>query len=249
MKVTNPIKYDVSNSIARMDSILNSGDFSDCHYVPSRDSLTYTNGCYVNVSALFIDIVGSSNMTDYYYRPTLAKIYRCFISECTAIMNDSALSDLCKEINIHGDCVWGVFDTSFKEDFNTVFNVAAKLNTMIGALNHKLAQKVNDQISVGIGLDYGRALMVKAGYSGSGINDVIWMGDVVNSACHLANAAGRGNLKPIVVSNNIYSMLNKDNQRFLYPVSIDNITNYEGDVILTKTRDCFKEALNLTANN
>ena len=34
--------------------------------------------------------------------------------------------------------------------------------------------------------------MVKAGYSGSGINDVIWMGDVVNTACHLANKAGRG---------------------------------------------------------
>ena len=59
----------------------------------------------VNVNSLFIDIVGSSDMTDVHKRPTLAKIYRCFISECTAIMNDAALGDLCKEINIHGDCV------------------------------------------------------------------------------------------------------------------------------------------------
>lgn len=40
--------------------------------------------------------------------------------------------------------------------------------------------------------------MVKAGYSGSGINDVIWMGDVVNTACHLANKAGRGIRNKIV---------------------------------------------------
>ncbi len=32
--------------------------------------------------------------------------------------------------------------------------------------------------------------MVKASYSGNNINDVIWMGDVVNSACHLSNKAG-----------------------------------------------------------
>lgn len=228
MKVTNPIAYDVSNSVARMDAILNKGDFSDCHHVPSRDSLTYTNGYYVNVTALFIDIVGSSSMTNGLYRPTLAKIYRCFISECTAIMNDAALGNLCKEININGDCVWGVFDTSSsKDNINTVFDVALRLNTMIGALNHKLDQKVHKRISVGIGLDYGRALMVKAGYSGSGLNDVIWMGDVVNTACHLANKAGRGFVEPIVVSSNIYSLLSDYNRRTLSEIDLDGETCYE----------------------
>lgn len=47
-------------------------------------------------------------MTDEHKRPTLAKMYRAFLSECVAIMN--AETD-CKEININGDCVWGVFDT------------------------------------------------------------------------------------------------------------------------------------------
>lgn len=244
MKVTNPIAYDVSNSVARMDAILNTGDFYDCRHVPSRDSLTYTNGYYVYVTALFIDIVGSSSMTNDHYRPTLAKIYRCFISECTAIMNDKALGDLCKEINIHGDCVWGVFDTSSnKENINTVFNVAAELNTMIDALNYKLAQKVDEEISVGIGLDYGRALMVKAGYYHSGLNDVIWMGDVVNTASHLANAAGRNGLNPIIVSNNIYPMLNEHNKNLLRSVFINSDIHYQGNIIDSAMQNYFRASL------
>jgi hypothetical protein len=39
-------------------------------------------------------------------------------------------------------------------------------------------------------MSYGRALMIKAGYKNSGINEVVWMGDVVRGACHLA---GHGN--------------------------------------------------------
>ena len=33
--------------------------------------------------------------------------------------------------------------------------------------------------------------MIKAGYSGSGINDIVYMGDVVNRAAHLAHKAGQ----------------------------------------------------------
>lgn len=224
---TNRIEYNATNSANRMDNILNTSNdnFSDRCYIPSRGDLTYTNGYYVNVSALFIDIVGSSDMTNAHYRPTLAKIYRCFISECTAIMNDAALGDLCKEINIHGDCVWGVFDTYYQESFNTIFSVALQLKDMINTLNDKLYRRYNQQIEVGIGLDYGRALMVKAGYYHSGLNDVIWMGDVVNTACHLANDAGRQGKPPILVSENIFTKLREDNQKLLLPRY-----NYNGDI-------------------
>ena len=81
--------------------------------IPSRDKLTYKNGYYVNVTALFIDIVDSSKLTDGNKRPTLAKMYRAFLSECVAIMNSW---EMCKEININGDCVWGVFETPKKSD-------------------------------------------------------------------------------------------------------------------------------------
>lgn len=226
VKNDNRRTYDVKKSEARMDSILNKGDFHDWPNVPSRDSLTYTNGYYVNVTALFIDIVGSSDMTDVHKRPTLAKIYRCFISECTAIMDDAALGDLCKEINIHGDCVWGVFDTSSQNDFNTVLNVALKLKDMIKTLNDKLKKRGYHTIEVGIGVDYGRALMVKAGYDKSGLNDVIWMGDVVNSACHLANKAGRQGKSPILISENIHHKLSYNNKKLFYWSKDKDVTYY-----------------------
>ena len=60
-------------------------------------------------------------------RPTLAKMYRAFLSECVAIMNSW---NMCKEININGDCVWGVFETPRKTDIDNVCLVAAQLNSM-----------------------------------------------------------------------------------------------------------------------
>lgn len=241
MEVTNKILYDVEKSAERIDNILNesNGNFSDKDYIPQRASLTYTNGFYVNVSALFIDIVGSSDMTEDSKRPTLAKIYRSFISECTAIMNDSCLN--CKEININGDCVWGVFDTPLKSNINDVFSTAAELNSLIKILNYKLRKKGYQEISVGIGADYGRALMVKAGYLGSGLNDVIWMGDVVNSACHIANKAGRDYREPIIVSSIFYSNLSEDNQKFFKTTSIDWNTYYQCNVVNTNMDNWYDE--------
>ena len=240
MEVTNRIDYDVEKSSKRMDDILDagSGNFSDSDTIPARSSLTYTNGYYVNITALFIDIVGSSDMTDEHKRPVLAKIYRSFISECTAIMN-SELS--CKEISINGDCVWGVFETPYKSDIDDVFSTAARLNSMVKILNYKLRKKGYSTIAVGMGIDYGRALMVKAGYSGSGLNDVIWMGDVVNSACHIANRAGRDGKKPILVSSCIYSNLKEDNQSFFGSTTIGWDTYYQADVVNTYMENWYNE--------
>ena len=232
METTTNITYCVDKSAQRMDDILNAGNgnYADSSTIPKRSSLTYTNGYYVYITALFIDIVGSSDMTDEHKRPTLAKMYRCFISECTALMNSKSI---CKEININGDCVWGVFDTPENVDIDAIFSVAAQLNSMVKILNYKLRKKNYSEISVGIGMDYGRALMVKAGYSGSGLNDVIWMGDVVNSSCHLANKAGRDGHKPIIVSSCVQSYLNERNQGLLTSTMIDWNTYYEGNVINT----------------
>lgn len=240
MEVTSRITYDVEKSASRMDDILNAGNgnYSDSSSIPARSSLTYTNGYYVYITALFIDIVGSSDMTDEHKRPTLAKMYRSFISECTAIMNSESN---CKEISINGDCVWGVFETPKKTDIDDVFSVAAKLNSMVKILNYKLKKKGYSEISVGIGMDYGRALMVKAGYSGSGLNDVIWMGDVVNSACHICNQAGRNGHSTLMVSSCIYGNLNEHNQGLLSKTTIDWTTYYQGEVINTSMNQWYNE--------
>jgi len=223
--------YKVEDSADRIDGILDANDndyIDNKNDIPSRDKLTYKNGYYVDVTALFIDIVDSSKLTDGHKRPTLAKMYRSFLSECVAIMNSY---EICKEININGDCVWGVFETPNKSDVDRVTDVAAKLCSMIKILNYKLGKKKYDEISVGIGIDDGNALMVKAGYLGSGLNDVIWMGDVVNSACHLANIAGRGIRKSILVSSQVYKNVLEETQKLLSSCTIDGTMYYEGTFV------------------
>lgn len=237
---TNYISYNVDKSAQRIDDILNAdnSNFSDADTIPSRDKLTFANGYYVNVTALFIDIVGSSDMTDSHKRPTLAKMYRAFLSECVAIMNGS---DICKEVSINGDCVWGVFETPLQSQIDHTFGIAAKLNSLVKILNYKLLKKGYSEISVGIGMDYGRALMVKAGYSGSGINDVIWMGDVVNSACHICNMAGRDGRSVLMVSACIYSNLNDHNKKLLSSTYIGWTQYYQGNIVNTGMEDWYNE--------
>lgn len=98
--------YKVEDSASRMDDILDAddNDYQDNeNSIPARNKLTYKNGYYVNVTALFIDIVDSSKLTDGHKRPTLAKMYRAFLSECVAIMNSW---EMCKEININYICLF-----------------------------------------------------------------------------------------------------------------------------------------------
>lgn len=240
MEANHTMSYDVQKSWERMDEILNASNdnYSDEDSIPSRSDLTFKNGYYVKVTAIFIDIVGSSDMTDEHKRPTLAKMYRAFLSECVAIMNAEAD---CKEININGDCVWGVFETPDKEQIENIILVAGKLNSMIKILNYKLRKKDYSEISVGIGIDYGRALMVKAGYSGSGINDVIWMGDVVNTACHLCNKAGRYIRSVIVISNTVYDDLNEEIQKKFSRFSDQYVTRYEGSITNSSMEEWYIE--------
>lgn len=207
------LEYDFEKSLERIDEILDTDNkqYEEKESIPTRDSLTYTNGYYVKCTALFVDICDSSKLPDYQNRPVLAKIYRSFISELVALFNGF---EKCREVNINGDCVWAVFDTSTKSEIDSVFAAAFQANALVNILNYKLDKRNYKTYKVGIGIDYGRALMIKAGHKGSTINDVIWMGDVVNQACHLAskgNDTWAGGY-PIMLSQVIFNSLNKDNQ-------------------------------------
>jgi len=237
---SNYISYDFEKSRKRIDEILDAKDtsYEEVEEIPSRDRLTFNNGFYVTkTSALFIDIRGSSKMVSDYYRPTLAKIYRSYISECVAIINGN---DDCAEINIHGDCVWGVFDSRYKPQIDGIFSTAAQLASLIDTLNCKYKKKNINPINVGIGMSFGRVLMLKAGYSGSGLNDVVWMGEVVNDACKLCSYGNRTSYdKEIMVSSDFYSNLNEHNKNLL--LWNKNRGCYHGDVINTNMDNWLKE--------
>ena len=216
-------------SVERIKEIINSSDlnFEEKDSIPSRDSLTFTNGFYVKCSAMFVDIRGSKALTEKYKRPTLARIYKSYTLELVAVMKcHSKVS----EINIEGDCVWGVFDTPYKSDIQELFSVSAMVSSLIDILNWQYEKKGYDPISIGIGIDYGRTLMIKAGYKGSGINDIVWMGDVVNSASALCSYGNKSYSDyETMVSNVVYNNLTDSDQELLSWNS--NRQCYHGNIV------------------
>lgn len=231
-------RYDWIASSARIREILNqpAGVFEETNGLPDRDKLSFTNGFYGMCSAIYIDIRDSSALPEKHKRPTLAKIYRSFISEVVAVLNSDPHV---REVNIVGDCVWATYKTEDIDHIDDVFAIVAQANSLMNLLNHHFRKKGIDELKVGIGVDYGRVLMVKAGYSGSGINDVVYMGDVVNRAAHLAHQAGRGwGASPLYVGGDFQNNLNDHNKTLLKSQLVTGLgTVYVGDPIIPEMND------------
>ena len=208
-------QYDLEKSVERISEILDGSDasYEDHKGIPSRDSLSFTNGYYVDVTVLFVDIRGSKELSEKHTRPVLAKIYRAYVSEIVAVLKGNMTVS---EIYIEGDGVWAVFNTTTKTDVNSVFNTAAQVASLIDVLNVKLTKKGYSTIEVGIGLDDGESLYIKAGYKGSGINEVVWIGRVVGTCAALC---GYGNKlwsdREIMVSEIVYGNLTDANKKLL----------------------------------
>ncbi|MFF3289128.1 hypothetical protein [Streptomyces sp. NPDC003023] len=232
--------YDHTASARRIRDYLTSStsSYEEVNSLPDRDKLTFSNGFYANCSAIFVDIRKSSQLPSHYKRPRLARIYRAYLSELVAIFNGDPNT---REINIAGDATWAVVNTPYKRDVDSVFGLGAKANSMVKILNYEMKKASYGQpIEVGIGMSWGRALMIKAGYSGSGISDVVYMGDVVNEAAKLANYGSSGwNIPPVVTSSNFHENLNDHNKELLkYDYSR---SCYTGTVINTVMEEWFKE--------
>ncbi|MGA5195676.1 adenylate/guanylate cyclase domain-containing protein [Streptomyces exfoliatus] len=231
--------YDHVASASRIKEYLTGaqGNYEEVDTLPDRDKLTFTNGFYANCSAIFVDIRGSSQLPTHYKRPRLARIYRAYISELVAIFNGSVLT---REVNIAGDAAWAVVNTPSKPNIDAVFAMGYMANSMTKLMNYHM-KKANYEvpIKIGVGMSYGRALMVKAGYSGSGINDVVYMGDVVNEAAKLANHGNsQWNIPALVASEDFHYNLNKDNQAFFKKDHSRGC--YTADVVHTGMEDWFQ---------
>ena len=223
--------YDFETSFQRIENKISSSDdsFPERDHIPPRSELTFSNGFYVNCTALYIDIRKSSDLPDHHTRPKLAKLYRAYISEVIAVIVGDGN---CSEVIVEGDCVVGIFNTRTKEAVDSVFSTAARLSSLIDVLNCKFDKYDIKNITVGIGIHFGRALMIKAGFKGSGINDVVWMGDVLNEASRLSGFGNKGNSdREIMVSNVVYHNLNEDHKKLLH--WNDSRSCYHGNVVNT----------------
>lgn len=223
------MEYKLEDSVARIDEIIAASvsSYEERNSIPPREDLSFTNGFYVNCSALLVDIRKSSELTDFHKNRVLAKLYRAYISEVVAMMNGNPN---CAEIDVVGDCVSGVFDTPKKLDVDNAFVTASSISSLIDIMNYKFKKNNMTEITVGIGLAYGRALIIKAGYKGSNINEVVWIGNVVNEASKLASYGNRESYdEEIMVSSVIYDNLNDHNKGLLKKNSVRDC--YHGNVI------------------
>lgn len=231
--------YDHNKSIERIDETLNSSDtnFSDKKSIPNRDTLTFNNGFYVEASAMFVDIRGSKDLNDKHTRPVLAKIYKTYISEVVAVMKgDSNIN----EIYIEGDGVWGIFDTPYQDDINEVFSTSARVSSIVDILNIKYKKKGYSTLTIGIGITYGSSLYIKAGYKGSSINEVVWLGELVGEAAELCSYGNKTyNDYETMVSYGFYSNLNDSNKKLLE--RNNNRSCYHGYIINTAMNKWVKD--------
>lgn len=227
--------YDFNKSIERIDDVLNGSDasYEDKKSVPPRSDLTFKNGFYVECSALFVDMRGSKILAEKHKRPVLAKIYKTYISELVAVLK---FHTGVREISIEGDCVWGIFNTPLKGDINELFNIGARVSSLIDILNIKYKRKGYSELTVGIGMSYGTTLLIKAGYSGSGINEVVWLGRLVGEAAKLCSHGNKTfSDYEMMVSNVFYENLNDKNKELLVKNYVHDC--YHGNVINTEMND------------
>jgi len=207
--------YNYKNSLQRIDEIFNSSDYDyqEHNGIPSRDNLTFKNGYYVDITVVFIDIRGSKELSSAHTRPVLAKIYRAYISEIIAVMKGD---ETINEIYIEGDGVWAVFNTTSNDEVNRVFETVARISSLIDILNIKLKRKKYSNIEVGIAIEDGESLFMKAGYKGSGINEVVWIGKCVGEAAKLSGYGSRDyDDKRLMISEKVHDMLNDKYQSYM----------------------------------
>lgn len=230
MRASN-LPFSIEDSNDRISEILNTSDnsYEENKSIPPEESLTFDNGFYVDITALFIDIRDSSKLTRTHTRPVLGKIYRAYVSECVAVINSDPN---CRQIFIEGDAVVGVFSTQYTKDVDTVFETAGKLASLNLLLNYNLEQKGYSKIQCGIGLADGNALMIKAGHKGSAVNEVVWIGKTLSEAAHLSDLGNKGTNHQVQLSTKVYECLKKQYKNLCKPVyeTIFEIHHYQATI-------------------
>ena len=204
--------FSFERSLERIDkSLYGSASYGEADDIPTKESLTFTSGKYVQCASLFIDLRGSSDLIETKKSKTLARLYRAYISEMVAIVNSFKS---CKEVNIIGDCVSAMFagDQGKEKPVIEALEAVSMCNGMMRVLNVHFKKKWGaefQEIEAGIGVALGRALVIKAGHSGTGISDLIYMGDVVNKASKMCGLAHKKYDKPICVTEAVYNNADK----------------------------------------
>lgn len=102
--------------------------------IPNKNSsFNYENGIYAWTTSIFVDVRDSSRLINRNDNINISKILRAFISETLEILNGQ--SSLCRELEIRGDCVYGIYSTYQIKQVVKVFKLTWEIKSMISMLN------------------------------------------------------------------------------------------------------------------
>lgn len=140
----------------------------------------------IETCVLYIDIRNSTELNNAHQRPTLAKLYSAFVRSMTKCGGYYGG----KVRNIVGDRVMVLFDKN--NCFKNAVNTAILMNSVSQYIINK--NFPHNEIKCGIGIDYGKMLVVKAGIIKQGAENtsnksLVWLGRPANVASKLTDIA------------------------------------------------------------
>ena len=188
--------------------------FEDSRAVPTimDSALTFRRhndrkGKSINTCVLFVDIRDSVQKNKDHLATTLADMYSSFVYGVLRISREYKGHVR----NIIGDRVMVVFD---EED--CCDNAVKCAGSIMFFCKTKMKRTLpNDTFRCGIGIHYGNMKVIKVGLEvenneNADYKNLVWIGEPVNLASRLTDKAGKENLPPVVVSNDVFRELKDD---------------------------------------
>ncbi|QOK30096.1 adenylate/guanylate cyclase domain-containing protein (plasmid) [Cytobacillus oceanisediminis] len=172
-------------------------EITETTLVPSLDDsgITYPNletgiqKCkLIETCVLYIDLRKSTDLNLSHKRETMSKLYSTFIR---SIMK-SAGEYNGKVRNVVGDRVMILFDST--NSFGNAYKTAVLLNSVVSKLLDQHFK--NNEVKAGIGIDYGKMLVTKAGiikkgFENTNYKSLVWLGRPANVASKLTDLANK----------------------------------------------------------
>lgn len=200
-----PLKNLFKQNAERIDEILTTPlTISEARVVPAVNDVGFTEGKRLETAVLFIDMRGSTSLSQERYKETISKIYKAFFDGVGKVVSWKSGAYI---RGFAGDRLMAVFAPG-DNACNWAVDAAIIMQTVITKiLNPKLKQKYGAVINYGIGIDYGEMMVVRAGIKGGGSNnDLVWAGNTANYASKLADVNGRSGIR---ITETVYKKLTK----------------------------------------
>lgn len=193
----------LKNAGKRIDEILELDlQLSESRIVPKKENVGFSEGKILDSAVLFIDMRGSTSLSQDKYPKTISKIYKAFFDCLGKVIS--------WKIGAHirgfaGDRLMAVF-TPGDESCNIAVDTAIIMQTIIThILNPKIKKRWGAIINYGIGIDFGEMMAVRVGIYGGGSNsDLVWSGNAANYASKLADFEGVNGIR---ITDSVYSKL------------------------------------------